>query len=98
MVIPNIINIFSSAKYKNKGVTVTMKNKKNELILSAINLVRVGEALEEAKGKLKQLVDQGVPYESEEMKKALEECLLLQQEWKVLEAEHVRLKNRITRN
>ena len=44
------------------------------------------------------MVDQGVPYESEEMKKALEECLLLQQEWKVLEAEHVRLKNRITRN
>ena len=75
-----------------------MKNKKNELVLSAITLVRVGEALEEAKGKLKQLVDQGVPYESEEMKKALEECLLLQQEWKVLEAEHVRLKNRITRS
>ena len=75
-----------------------MKNKKNELVLSAITLVRVGEALEEAKRKLKQLVDQGVPYESEEMKKALEECLLLQQEWKVLEAEHVRLKNRITRN
>ena len=75
-----------------------MKNKKNELVLSAITLVRVGEALEEAKGKLKQLVDQGVPYESEEMKKALVECLLLQQEWKVLEAEHVRLKNRITIN
>ena len=75
-----------------------MKNKKNELVLSAITLVRIGEALEEAKGKLKQLVDQGVPYESEEMKKALEECLLLQQEWKVLEAEHVRLKKRITRN
>ena len=75
-----------------------MKNKKNELVLSALNLVRAGEALEEAKGKLKQLVDQGVPYEPEEMKKALEECLLLQQEWKVLEAEHVRLKNRITRN
>ena len=75
-----------------------MKNKKNELVLSALNLVRVGEALEEAKGKLKKLVDQGVSYESDEMKKALEECLLLQQEWKVLEAEHVRLKNRITRN
>ena len=49
-----------------------MKNKKNELVLSAITLVRVGEALEE--------------------------CLLLQQERKVLEAEHVQLKNRITRN
>ena len=75
-----------------------MKNKKNELVLSALNLVRVGEALEEAKRKLKQLVDQGVSYESDVMKKALEECLLLQQEWKVLEAEHVQLKNRITRN
>ena len=75
-----------------------MKNKKNDLVLSAITLVRIGEALEEAKGKLKQLVDQGVPYESEEMKKALEECLLLQGEWKVLEAEHIRLKNKITGN
>ena len=73
-----------------------MKNKKNDLVLSAITLVRVGEALEDAKKKLKQLVDQGVPYESEEMKMALDECLSLQQQWKELEAEHIRLKNRIT--
>ena len=73
-----------------------MKNKKNELVLLALNLVRVGEALEEAKGKLKQLVDQGVSYESDEMKKALDECLSLQEEWRILEAEHVRLKNKIT--
>ena len=73
-----------------------MKNKKNDLVLSAITLVRVGEALEEAKGKLKQLVDQGVPYESEEMKNALDECLSLQQQWKALEVEHIQLKNRIT--
>ena len=74
-----------------------MKNKKNELVLSAITLVRVGEALEEAKRKLKQLVDQGVPYESEEMKKAFDECLLLQEEWNLLEAEHIHLKNKVTR-
>ena len=73
-----------------------MKNKKNDLVLSAITLVRVGEALEDAKKKLKQLVDQGVPYESEEMKMALDECLSLKQQWKELEAEHIRLKNRIT--
>ena len=48
-----------------------MKNRKNELVLSALNLVRVGEALDEAKGKLRKLVKQGVSYESEEMKKAL---------------------------
>ena len=73
-----------------------MKNRKNELVLSALNLVRVGEVLEEAKGKLRKLVEQGVSYESEEMKKALDECLSLQQQWKELEAEHIRLKNRIT--
>ena len=73
-----------------------MKNKKNELVLSAITLVRVGEALEEAKGKLRKLVEQGVFYESEEMKKALDECLQLQQQWKELEAEHIRMKNKIT--
>ena len=73
-----------------------MKNKKNDLVLSAITLVRVGEALEDAKKKLKQLVDQGVPYESEEMKNALDECLSLQQQWKALEVEHIQLKNRIT--
>ena len=73
-----------------------MKNKKNELVLSAITLVKTGEALEEAKGKLKKLVDQGVPYESEEMKKALDECLKLQQQWKELEVGHIKLKKRIT--
>ena len=73
-----------------------MKNKKNDLVLSAITLVRVGEALEEAKGRLKRLVDQGVPYESEEMKNALDECLSLQQQWRELEAEHLKLKKRIS--
>ena len=73
-----------------------MKNRTNELVLSAIALVKAGEALESAKCKLRKLVDQGVPYESEEMKMALDECLQLQQQWKELEAEHIRLKNRIT--
>ena len=73
-----------------------MNNKKNELVLSAIALVKVGEALEAAKGKLKMLVEQGVPYESEEMKSALQEYLSLQQQWTELEAEHLKLKKRIT--
>ena len=41
-----------------------MKNRKNELVLSAIALVKTGEALEDAKGKLRRLVEQGVSYES----------------------------------
>ena len=74
-----------------------MKNRKNELVLSAIALVKTGEALEDAKAKLRRLVDQGAPYESEEMKMALDECLQLQQQWQALEAEHLRLKKRISK-
>lgn len=72
-----------------------MKNTKNELVLSAIILVKAGEALEAAKDKLRKLVGQGVPYESEEMKMALDECQQLQQQWQELETEHLRLKKRI---
>ena len=75
-----------------------MKNRKNELVLSAIALVKAGEALEGAKAKLRKLVEQGVPYESEEMKIALEECLQLQQQWQALEEEHLRLKKRIPKS
>ena len=73
-----------------------MSNKKNELVLSAIALVQVGEVLEAAKGKLKTLVEQGVPYESEEMKAALQDYLSLQQQWTKLETEHLKLRKRIT--
>lgn len=37
-----------------------MKNKKNELVLSAIALIKAGEELETAKARIKELVDQGV--------------------------------------
>ena len=75
-----------------------MKNRKNELVLSAIGLVKAGEALEDAKAKLRRLVDQKVSYESEEMKIALEEYLQLQQQWRELEEEHLRLKKRIPKS
>ena len=75
-----------------------MKNRKNELVLSAIALVKAGEALEDAKAKLRRLVEQGVPYESEEMKIALYEYMQLQQQWRELEEEHLRLKKRIPKS
>ena len=71
-----------------------MAKKKNDLVLSAIALVKIGEAMEAVKDQLRRLVEQGVPYESEEMRKALEEYLSLRQQWKELEAEHIDLKNR----
>ena len=73
-----------------------MKNRTNELVLSAIALVKAGEALESAKGKLRKLVDQRVAYESEEMKAALQDYLSLQQQWTKLETEHLKLRKRIT--
>lgn len=73
-----------------------MKNRTNELVLSAIALVKAGEALESAKCKLRKLVDQGVAYESEEMKAALQDYLSLQQQWTKLETEHLKLRKRIT--
>lgn len=69
-----------------------MKNKKNELVLSAIALIKAGEELETAKARLKELVDQGVSYESEAMESALKECLELQQQWRTLEDQYLRLK------
>ena len=75
-----------------------MKNRKNELVLSAIGLVKAGEALEAAKAKLRRLAEQGVSYESEEMKMALDECLQLQQQWQALEEEHLRVKKRIPKS
>ena len=72
-----------------------MKDKKAALVLSAIELTSVGEKMEAAREKLKQLADAGTPYESEEMKKALREFLSLEQQWKLLEQEHLALKNKL---
>lgn len=75
-----------------------MNNKKSELVLSAIALVKAGEALETAKDTLRKLAEQGIPYESAEMKNALDECLRLQQHWNMLESAHLSLKKRISKS
>ncbi len=69
-----------------------MQKQKKDLILSALALVKVGKEVEHAKEKLRRLVSDGIPYDSPEMKKALDECLLLQQKWDRLEAEHLDIK------
>jgi hypothetical protein len=73
-----------------------MRNKKNELVLSAISLVQIGERLEKSKEKLGVLVARGIPYESEKMKEALDEYLQLKLQWERMEAEHLKLKEQIT--
>ena len=66
--------------------------KKNPLIHSAIELVRLGEMLEASRNKLKQLVEEGIAYDSDDMKAALNECMLLDAQWKSLEKQHLDLR------
>lgn len=72
-----------------------MKDKKAALVLSAIELTSLGEKLETAREKLKQLADAGTPYESEEIKNALQDFLKLEQQWKALEESHLSLKSEL---
>ena len=69
-----------------------MKNRGKGIVLSAIQLVKLGEELEAAKAELKRLVESGAAYESEEMKTALQKCLSLDFRWKALEQKHLALR------
>ena len=64
-------------------------NNKDLLIASAARLYSMGIDLEAARDRLRQLVEQGVPYSSEEMKQALRDFQELDQQWKALEKQHL---------
>ena len=70
-----------------------MIDKKRKLIISAIELVKLGEELESAKQTLKELVDRGVPYNSAEMMVALTRCQQLNAQWQDLEQQHLTLRD-----
>lgn len=67
--------------------------KEEQLVRSAIALVQIGKKLDASRSRLKQLVEQGIPYESDEMKAALNECMLLDAQWKSIEKQHLSLKH-----
>lgn len=69
-----------------------MKNRGKGIVLSAIQLVKLGKELEAAKAELKRLAESGAAYESEEMKTALQKCLSLDLRWKALEQKHLALR------
>ena len=73
-----------------------MDYKKDLLFRSAARLYSLGIEVEGARQHLRELVEQGVPYESTEMRKALEEYQELDRQWKALEQEHLQLKSEIT--
>ena len=72
-----------------------MDYRKELLLASAARLYSLGVDLEAARERLRQLVQQGVPYESEEMKTAYLEFETLNQQWKALEQEHLSLRDEI---
>ena len=74
-----------------------MDNEKDLLIASAARLYSMGIDLEAARDRLRQLVEQGVPYSSDEMKQAVRDFKELDQQWKELERKHLKLRDRFSR-
>ena len=72
-------------------------NDKDLLIASAARLYSMGIDLERARDRLRQLVEQDVPYHADEMKQAVQDFKELEQQWKELEREHLKLRDEIKR-
>ena len=68
-----------------------------KLLASAARLYSVGVDLEAARAKLKELVEQGIPYDSDEMKQAYQNFKDLEQQWKALEQQHMELRDEIVK-
>ena len=72
-----------------------MDYRKELLLASAARLYSMGVDLEAARAMLKELVEQGVGYDSDEMKQAYQNFKNLEQQWKALEQQHLDLKKEI---
>ncbi len=68
---------------------------KDLLIASAARLYSMGFDLEAARDRLRQLVEQDVPYNSDEMKQAVQDFKELERQWKELEREHLELRDKV---
>ena len=72
-----------------------MDYRKDLLLASAARLYSMGVDLEAARDRLRQLVAQGVSYDSDEMRKAYQEFAELDRQWKALEQQHLELRDEI---
>ena len=86
----------TSKKYRVWGED--MDNEKDLLIASAARLYSMGVDLEAARDRLRQLVEQGVSYSSDEMKQAVRDFKALDEQWKELEREHLKLRDEVVKN
>ena len=75
-----------------------MDYRKDLLLASAARLYSMGVDLEAARAKLKELVERGVPYDSDQMKQAYQNLKELEQQWKALEQQHLELRDEIVKD
>ena len=75
-----------------------MDYRKDLLLASAARLYSMGVDLEAARAKLKELVERGVPYDSDEMRQAYQDFKELEQQWKALERQHLELRDEIVKD
>lgn len=75
-----------------------MDYRKDLLLASAARLYSMGVDLEAARAKLKELVERGVPYDSDQMKLAYQDFKELEQQWKALERQHLELRDEIVKD
>ena len=74
-----------------------MDYRKELLLASAARLYSLGVDLEAARFRLKELVEQGVGYDSDEMMHAYRDFKVLDEQWKALEQQHIELRDEIVR-
>ncbi len=68
-----------------------MDYRKDLLLASAARLYSLGVDLGGRRVMHKELVERGVPYDSDEMKQAYQNFKELEQQWKALERQHLEL-------
>ncbi|WP_018306619.1 hypothetical protein [Desulfitobacterium hafniense] len=66
---------------------------KAKLIKQAGKLYTLGLTVEKRREKLRRLAERNIPYDSPQMKAALEEFQVADQEWKQLEQEHLKYRS-----
>lgn len=72
-----------------------MDYRKDLLLASAARLYSLGMDMEAARERLRDLVSQGVSYDSGEMKQAYQAFTELQNQWKGLEEQHLALRDEL---
>lgn len=74
-----------------------MNGEKDLLLASAARLYSLGVDVEAARERLRKLVKQGVPYDSEEMQTAYQSFTELNEQWKAMEQAHISLRDEMLR-